>query len=401
MKYCPNCGTRLKSSSQFCHECGQRITDDNDLPEYENKRSIRSGKAGRIIVIALLTIVVCAGVLFFLRGQSRKSFAEDSKRIEEATQSVVMVYTYDNMGNMIATGSGFVVYDDSTIVTNNHVTEDAYEIKVSTEQDLTYDIESVLAYDVTKDIILLKTSIPTGLTPLKIGSSRELLKGDNIVAIGSPIGLKNTVSTGILSGRVYDYDMGMDVLQISAPISHGSSGGALFDETGSVVGITFAGYDEGQNLNFAIPAEVMESISVLEVNLSVFDYLLQVNPAQKMQYDYSDFYVEMSDLLADPNKYDNTRICCVLYLYRKGQTYIAYESEEDVGLENEYHRINYINCDLIGDSIDIKLANGKGAYVIVRGGFHYTDGYAPGESRWTIEGYAADAKINVLGLELI
>lgn len=82
--------------------------------------------------------------------------------------------------------------------------------------------------------------------------------GEEVVAIGSPIGLTNTVSTGIVSAL--RKMQGREVIQISAPISHGSSGGGLFDRQGNLIGITFAGMEEGQNLNFAIPVSQVQQV---------------------------------------------------------------------------------------------------------------------------------------------
>ena len=83
-------------------------------------------------------------------------------------------------------------------------------------------------------------------------------KGETVTAIGSPLGIKNTVSKGNLSARIMQD--GYDVLQFTAPISNGSSGGALFNEKGEVIGITFASFVEGQNLNLAIPIELVDNL---------------------------------------------------------------------------------------------------------------------------------------------
>ena len=91
------------------------------------------------------------------------------------------------------------------------------------------------------------------------GDSDAAQIGEAVVAIGSPLGLQNTVSTGIISARRDGY------LQTTAPISHGSSGGALFNMTGQVIGITSAGMEEGANLGFAIPINEVKSLATTQM----------------------------------------------------------------------------------------------------------------------------------------
>jgi hypothetical protein len=134
----------------------------------------------------------------------------------------------------------------------------AYTCKISTNQDISYEVSKILCYSKEQDIAILQLAKDTGLQPLTLGDSSIIKKGETVVAIGSPLGIKNTVSTGVLSGRLMED--GMDVLQFTAPISSGSSGGALFDNNGNVIGITYASYIDGQNLNLAIPIELAENL---------------------------------------------------------------------------------------------------------------------------------------------
>ncbi|GFI48878.1 putative serine protease HhoB [Lachnospiraceae bacterium] len=91
------------------------------------------------------------------------------------------------------------------------------------------------------------------LDPLPLYRGRKLARGQKVVAIGSPLGMFNSVSDGIISGfREID---SVDMIQFTAPISHGSSGGALLNMQGEVIGISTAGIDEGQNLNLAVSYE--------------------------------------------------------------------------------------------------------------------------------------------------
>lgn len=111
------------------------------------------------------------------------------------------------------------------------------------------NIKSVVVYTPKNDIAILRCDKSIEAPILEIGNPDDLHKGDKVVAIGSPLGIINTVSTGVFSGYIDGK------IQFSASISAGSSGGALFDEKGKVIGITYASFEEGQNLNLAIPIE--------------------------------------------------------------------------------------------------------------------------------------------------
>ena len=130
----------------------------------------------------------------------------------------------------------------------------AKEIVASDDSGNLYVIDKVYCVSQTMDIAILGFSAPTALKALPLSTGENLQRGQPVVTIGSPEGLKNTVSTGVVSA-FSDYG-GVPEIQISAPISHGSSGGALFDGNGNVVGVTSSGLAEGQNLNFAVRATV-------------------------------------------------------------------------------------------------------------------------------------------------
>ena len=180
-------------------------------------------------------------------------FSDDPKAIQVASNSVIMLSCYDKNGELYATGSAFAAFEDGIFVTNYHVIEEGiYSIRAAMESGLEFTIPYVVAYDAEKDLAILRTEAKTGLEPLPIGSSADLERGEKVIAIGSPLGLINTLSIGLYSGTLKDEQT---FLQFSAAISHGSSGGALFNDKGEVVGITSASFTEGQNLNLAIPIE--------------------------------------------------------------------------------------------------------------------------------------------------
>lgn len=120
----------------------------------------------------------------------------------------------------------------------------------------TYEIEGIIAGDPQYDLAILKLKKEVG-DPVHIGDPYAVEKGDEVVAIGSPLGIINTVSVGIIS-NIWTFD-DVNQFQISVPIDHGSSGGALFNMDGQVIGMTTAGIAEsGADLNFAISIEYVD-----------------------------------------------------------------------------------------------------------------------------------------------
>ncbi len=201
---------------------------------------------------SMLLVLLCALMaLTPLSGQSTSgSFLQNPDAIEETAKSVLFLGIFYNEGEIVSTASGFVAFDSQTIVTNYHVIEDAALVFAGDESDNVYEVDRIIAADEEKDIVILSLSEKTNLTPLHLAENAALKRGQPVLAIGSPEGFKNSVSTGIISA-VYDPDDTPDI-QFTAPISHGSSGGALLDDAGRVVGVTTSTIRDGQNINFAV-----------------------------------------------------------------------------------------------------------------------------------------------------
>lgn len=191
------------------------------------------------------------------RGKEKKedtSFIKDLQGINRAAQSVFYVEAYDNLGNGLKSASGFVAFDEHLFITNQHVIEDASYLLILDDQQInTYKLDTVIASDRAKDIAILSFSEGKDYQPLELGSQNGLLRGQPVVTIGSPKGFPGTVSEGIISGFPDLY--GFKHIQITAPISHGSSGGCLFDDSGKVIGVTSGGEEEGENIGWAIPID--------------------------------------------------------------------------------------------------------------------------------------------------
>ena len=170
-----------------------------------------------------------------------------------------------------ASGSGFIVTDDGYILTNYHVVEDADSITVSMYEGETYDAKLV-GFDASNDVAVLKIEAE-GLTPVVLGDSDNLNVGDNVVAIGNPLGeLTFSLTSGAISSLNRNITMSngstMNLLQTDCAINSGNSGGALFNMYGEVIGITNAKYSSNgggeasiDNIGFAIPINLAWEIA--------------------------------------------------------------------------------------------------------------------------------------------
>lgn len=164
--------------------------------------------------------------------------------------SVVMIAVHNDNGDIMATGSGIMLGKNGYILTNNHVVAggSCYSLRIE-DDDRVYRTNEIVKYNYETDLAIIR--IERQLTPIPIYSGKEKpVRGQRVVAIGSPLGLFNSVSDGIISG--FRNINGVDMIQFTAPISHGSSGGAVLNMHGEVIGISTAGMDDGQNLNLAV-----------------------------------------------------------------------------------------------------------------------------------------------------
>jgi hypothetical protein len=171
--------------------------------------------------------------------------------------SIVSIKTKDKHGNEIGIGSGFVVSKDGIIVTNSHVIVSAHRCEVKAGEKVFREAYLINNFpDI--DLAVLKINAE-GLSPLVIGDSDGLVSGQFIVALGNPLGLEQSVSSGIISAIRSSRDI--KLIQMTAPISPGSSGGPVLNERGEVVGIaTIASFFMAQNVNFAVPINYLKKI---------------------------------------------------------------------------------------------------------------------------------------------
>jgi S1-C subfamily serine protease len=201
-----------------------------------------------ISVLAVVISMSCACL-----GQS----ARDIARV--AFRSVVLLEMNDSNGQPLSLGSGFFV-SNGIIATNAHVIEGASSGTAKLVGDShTMQILGTVAIDRHADLALLKVDSPA--PPLVLGPNANPIVGDDVYVVGNPLGLEGTFSEGIISGvRQVDAD---SILQMTAPISPGSSGGPVMNSSGAVIGISVATFQDGQNLNLAVPVSYLSRLLAL------------------------------------------------------------------------------------------------------------------------------------------
>jgi serine protease Do len=160
-------------------------------------------------------------------------------------------------------GSGVIIDPSGLIVTNDHVIRGASEIHVVLADGRQLDAE-VIGSDADTDLAVLKVSSRAPLPAAKLGTSADLMIGESVIAIGSPLGLKKTVTVGVVSalGRTIKHEDRVfnDFIQTDASINPGNSGGPLLNVDGDIIGINSAIIASAQNIGFAIPADKVRRI---------------------------------------------------------------------------------------------------------------------------------------------
>jgi len=194
-------------------------------------------------------------LIFLITLSPAVSFADADKVFKENSKAVVVVITYDEKGNPISQGSGFIVRADGGVVTNYHVISNAKGIKVKAG-DKVLETEGLIYADKENDLVILKVK-GVNLPTVKLGDIEKANIGEKVYVISSPQGLENTISDGLLSG-IREITSDKKILQITAPVSKGSSGGAVFNKDGEVIGIATFLIEEAQNLNFAMPVNLIK-----------------------------------------------------------------------------------------------------------------------------------------------
>ena len=215
-------------------------------------------KAIVVTLCSVLGFIVCSPLAAINLANPQDILPELVRRIKP---SAVAIETYDSHGEKLSRGSGFFIETDR-IVTNRHVIEGAYRAEIHSSTGTVYPVKGVLAVDAEGDLAVLKIDAPaTYIRPLPLDKTSPQ-EGESVVVIGNPLGLEGSVTNGIVSA-VRDIPTFGRIIQITAPISAGSSGSPVVNMHGQVIGIATLQITGGQSVNFAIPSERISQLQIV------------------------------------------------------------------------------------------------------------------------------------------
>lgn len=212
-----------------------------------------------LIVAALVGALSAATI----QNADARQFNSTEDLFEYVDASVCTIIAVGSDGETANRGSGFILKDSGMLVTNAHVLAGLDRAQVSCGNQFT-DIRRITRYDPEVDLVVAEIG-EIDVPGLSLSSRDEIRPGTQIYVFGSPYGFDGTISPGLTSGeRTLE---GKTYLQISAPISAGSSGGPVTDGSGDVIGVTVASLDIAQNINFALPSDAIQSLPAADIPL--------------------------------------------------------------------------------------------------------------------------------------
>ncbi len=217
----------------------------------------------RAAASAVPALALSAPLLVACGGPAAKTQATTNAQPVQLTPREIMqqfkpaiVRIENHMGNGTRVGTGFFVSANGRIATNLHVIAGGGILRVKLSDESVHLAKRVVAFDQSRDLAIIEIDAPRAMPILQLGDSDTVQPGDAVIAVGNPLTFDYTVSDGLISSvRPFDNDV---ILQISAPISQGSSGGPLFNAFGQVIGIATLVVTEGQNLNFGMPVNYLK-----------------------------------------------------------------------------------------------------------------------------------------------
>ncbi|MDD5772247.1 MAG: S1C family serine protease [bacterium] len=258
-------------------------------------------------------ILICVSLIIFYMIMS-VSYAEltTSQIANEYSASVVTIVALDENDQPLSLGSGFFISSDGEIATNHHVLEGCSKAIIKTTKGDRGDIIEIIKDDPVLDLLVAKTSLKN-TKPLPLGDSDILVAGEDIVAIGNPAGLEGTISKGIISG--IRKSGVVKFIQITAPISPGSSGGPVFNLKGKVIGIATAYLDVGQNLNFAMPINYLKLLDSKKIQLNALQKAASSKDIENAsQIEATQIYYNQCD--------DGTSLCSIDFVLKNNSNYL-------------------------------------------------------------------------------
>jgi serine protease Do len=227
----------------------------------------------KIIFFALIAILVFTLLKLSCSKSKNKKAADNSisntktydklpqnrillAKLENAENAVFSVICYNNYGNQVAFGSGFFINSDGVGISNYHVFENGYSWTILTKDEQELSVEKILAKNEDFDFIIFQVEKTLKANSSLPFSHRKPNKGEEVYVLGTPQGLNYSLTKGIIS-NFQSINLTDDIIQFDAAISHGSSGGPLFDLYGEVIGIATFKLNECENCNFAIRSDII------------------------------------------------------------------------------------------------------------------------------------------------
>ncbi len=292
---------------------------------------------------------------------------------DKCSSSVFYIGIYGMSGNLIGSGSGFFISADGLALTNYHVAADSSCLTATTTDGTVYSDIDIIDYDEDNDLVLLRVNGVSNHSYISLGDSSDLKQGQTVYAIGSPLGLSNTMSTGIVSNvaRVLGDTA---YIQISAQITYGSSGGALVNEYGEAIGVTCGGFDTYGDINLAVPINFAKQLNTASTHsyyvwsdsvYSGYDYAIDfgtfagilyvketsVNWGTTYTYSMADF--SDSPIYDDASNYGNTMYYYNAYLQDVGLA-ITSETDDQTVYNNGYEQV-VVNLDYSSFIIEVTV----------------------------------------------
>ena len=203
---------------------------------------------------SLFPTVLC---ILLLSANAAAAAQDLSGIVQKTLPGVVVVYALDSKGDYAGHGSGSFVTDQGDVLTNQHVAKQNGEYYVQTDDGAVYPAK-LRAYDVEWDMALLATNVPPSKYKVLPISSQVAPVGTGVFALGAPRGYPKSVSDGLVS-QLRNMGGGVQYLQVSCPISPGSSGGPVLNLKGQIIGMATLMRIDAQNLNFAVPSPALKT----------------------------------------------------------------------------------------------------------------------------------------------
>jgi tetratricopeptide (TPR) repeat protein len=214
----------------------------------------------RFVMSMIAALALVGGACSFRPETFRQPAASLRELVQPIQRSVVTVVNYDVDGDISSIGSGFFISESGILVTNFHVLDGAYSASIKTVDGSQFPVAAVLANNRLVDLIKVRVDLAgSRATPVVLDREKHVV-ADRVFVVGSPMGLEQTVSEGIISA-VRETPAGGTVFQLTAPISRGSSGGPVLNQDGKVVGVVTFQIARGQNLNFAVSTDALEMLT--------------------------------------------------------------------------------------------------------------------------------------------